>query len=277
MAALFGSKPTAKSPEEPEGSNIWTAASDGDLKRVKQIAAKASSLAMASKGAATGSQSQGEASEVSREAIRACLSEKDEHGYTAIHAAASYGHVDLLLYLLKTGGVSPDLRDEDGDTALHVCSSKTCAEHLLAAGASGSAKNDEGQSPGEAIRERIFALLRELHASVAGDKDEPSIPATVQEESEDVGGGDDLAKIDALTQALKELGLHSDTSSQLEELDALFETLQFLATLGHSTRDEISLINQLIVTVVSEIRGHSGSLVGSSGGGSGGASSVQKA
>ncbi|KAI8849043.1 ankyrin repeat-containing domain protein [Chytridium lagenaria] len=70
-------------------TNIWLAASDGDLAVVQQFL-------MA-----------GQHPNV-----------KDENGYTPIHAAASYGHLELLEYLLQNGG-DPNIGDNEGDTPLH--------------------------------------------------------------------------------------------------------------------------------------------------------------
>lgn len=39
---------------------------------------------------------------------------KDDAGYTAMHAAVSYGHVDVLRYLLSVGG-DVNVADEDGE------------------------------------------------------------------------------------------------------------------------------------------------------------------
>lgn len=62
------------------------------------------------------------------------------------HAAASYGHEELLAFLLSQGG-DATLRDSDGDTPLHYCESPACGDMLLAAGADLLAANDEGDVP----------------------------------------------------------------------------------------------------------------------------------
>ena len=46
--------------------------------------------------------------------------QQDEHGYSLIHAAASYNHLQLLRTLVTEFGVPVDLRDEDNETALFV-------------------------------------------------------------------------------------------------------------------------------------------------------------
>lgn len=44
----------------------------------------------------------------------------DPNGFTPIHAAASYGNIELLRYLLNNDG-NPNIQDSDGDTPLHHC------------------------------------------------------------------------------------------------------------------------------------------------------------
>ncbi|KAK0383081.1 hypothetical protein NLU13_8995 [Sarocladium strictum] len=58
-------------------------------------------------------------------------SAQDEHGYSLIHAAASYGHLDLLRDLVKEFKVDVDLRDEDGETALFVVETPEAARVLV--------------------------------------------------------------------------------------------------------------------------------------------------
>ena len=61
------------------------------------------------------------------------------------HAAVSYGHIPLLKFLLSVGA-NPNLKDNDGDTPLHVCESAEVAELLLASGADPLLLNNENQS-----------------------------------------------------------------------------------------------------------------------------------
>jgi ankyrin repeat protein len=72
------------------------------------------------------------------------------------HAAASYCQAEALkalLTALAATGRSVDVCDEDGDTPLHACESVECATLLLAAGASLTAINAEGQMPIDVARE----------------------------------------------------------------------------------------------------------------------------
>lgn len=60
------------------------------------------------------------------------------------HAAASYGEMEVLEYLLSIGG-NISLLDEDGDTPLLVSEKPEIFARLVAAGADPHAKNTEGR------------------------------------------------------------------------------------------------------------------------------------
>lgn len=62
------------------------------------------------------------------------------------HAAASYGQVETLKWLLENGG-NVALKDADGDTPLHYCEDAECADLLLQHGASLFVENDNGYPP----------------------------------------------------------------------------------------------------------------------------------
>lgn len=105
-------------------------------------------------------------------------SAQDDHGYSLVHAAASYSHLDLLQTLVHEFHVDPDIRDEDGETALFVVESVEIAHCLLEElGADIAVKNDEGMTAEEKIRAdgdypTIAGFLREsrvIGAPVVGD------------------------------------------------------------------------------------------------------------
>jgi uncharacterized protein len=56
---------------------------------------------------------------------------QDEHGYSLLHAASSYGHIDLLHALVRDFKVDVNLTDEDGDTCLFVAESLDIARCLV--------------------------------------------------------------------------------------------------------------------------------------------------
>lgn len=77
---------------------------------------------------------------------------QDEHGYSLIHAAASYNHLDLLRTLVLELKVPVDLKDEDGETALFVCETTECARILVEElHADTSVHGDEGKTAREKI------------------------------------------------------------------------------------------------------------------------------
>lgn len=106
-------------------SNIWVAAADNDQELVKKY--------------------------IESGDFNANI--KDPNGYTPIHAAASYGHIELLRYLISKGG-DINIQDEEGDTPLHhveeVSVAKTLVEEFKA---DFKIKNAEGQTPAQYIEE----------------------------------------------------------------------------------------------------------------------------
>jgi len=93
--------------------NIWVACTDGNMNKV--VAFLASGVD---------------------------INAQDEYGFSPIHAAASYGHDDLIEYLISNGA-NVNLRDADGDTPLLVCENKTTFELLERNGADINLKNNE--------------------------------------------------------------------------------------------------------------------------------------
>ncbi|KAI1747407.1 hypothetical protein F4782DRAFT_424473 [Xylaria castorea] len=61
----------------------------------------------------------------------ALASQQDEHGYSLLHAAASYNHLDLLRTLAREFKVDVNLRDEDEETALFVVETVDAAKVLI--------------------------------------------------------------------------------------------------------------------------------------------------
>ncbi|QRW04077.1 ankyrin repeats [Ceratobasidium sp. AG-Ba] len=98
--------------------NIWIAAGDGDLQRVRELV-----------------EEQGISPNAPDDVI----------GYTPMHAAASYGHLDILGYLIGKGG-DVNITDEEGDTPLYTAETVTVAQFLVEHGAEVDIKNSEDQS-----------------------------------------------------------------------------------------------------------------------------------
>jgi len=81
------------------------------------------------------------------------------------HAAASYGEMAVLEYLLSVGG-DVSLRDEDGDTPLLVCEKPEIFQRLVQAGADPRVKNTSGMGIVEkAVEEDAEDLINYLMAN----------------------------------------------------------------------------------------------------------------
>ncbi|KZZ91250.1 Ankyrin repeat-containing domain protein [Ascosphaera apis ARSEF 7405] len=79
-------------------------------------------------------------------------SSQDEHGYSLLHAAVSWGHIDLLRTLVREFKVDVNMTDEDGDTCLFVAESLDIAKCLVEElGIDKNIKNDEGLTAAEHI------------------------------------------------------------------------------------------------------------------------------
>lgn len=96
--------------------NIWVAASDGNMQQVKALI----------------------------ENNVHAVNEQDINGYSAIHAAASYGHEELIKYLISIGA-NVNLRDNDGDTPILICEEPEIFLLLKSYGADPTAVNNMGE------------------------------------------------------------------------------------------------------------------------------------
>lgn len=81
-------------------------------------------------------------------------SARDTHGYSLVHAAASYNELDVLRTLVQTHAVDVDLVDEDGETALFAAEKVEVARCLVEElGADIGWRNGEGRTAEERIGE----------------------------------------------------------------------------------------------------------------------------
>lgn len=79
-------------------------------------------------------------------------SNQDAHGYSLLHAAASYGHIELLRALVQEFHVDPNLTDEDDETCLFVAEQLDIAKCLVEElGVDANHKNAEGFTAQEMI------------------------------------------------------------------------------------------------------------------------------
>ncbi|CAK7562467.1 MAG: hypothetical protein SEPTF4163_000313 [Sporothrix epigloea] len=113
-------------------------------------------------------------------------SQQDSHGYSLIHAAASYNHLDLLRALVQEFHVPVDLVDEDDETALFVVETIEAAKclvdelglDLLHKGKEGMTAavkiSDDGDF--EDVGKYLLGLQAALLGSGEGDSDEHPVP-----------------------------------------------------------------------------------------------------
>lgn len=81
-------------------------------------------------------------------------SSQDEHGYSLIHATASYNHLKLLDDIITEFKVDINLKDEDGETALFVVETLEAAQALVEKyNIDITVRNVEGQTAQEKIAE----------------------------------------------------------------------------------------------------------------------------
>ncbi|KAG9608201.1 hypothetical protein KCU84_g5384, partial [Aureobasidium melanogenum] len=77
-------------------------------------------------------------------------SQQDRHGYSLLHAAASYNHPELIQTLLSTYSVNPNLVDEDDETCLFSVETVDMAKFLVEqCNVDTTHKNEEGQTAAE--------------------------------------------------------------------------------------------------------------------------------
>ncbi|KAJ2980827.1 hypothetical protein NQ176_g2403 [Zarea fungicola] len=76
---------------------------------------------------------------------------QDEHGYSLVHAAASYNHLDLLRSLITEFKVDVNIKDEDDETALFVVETVDAAKALVELGVDVQHKGLEGFTAAEKL------------------------------------------------------------------------------------------------------------------------------
>jgi ankyrin repeat protein len=98
---------------------------------------------------------------------------KDENGYTPIHAAVSYGHLELLQFLIDNGG-DINVQDNEGDTPLHHVEDLTTAKYLVEKlAADYKRKNNDNMTPGQYIEDDgEFPDVAQYLLSLSHDKPE---------------------------------------------------------------------------------------------------------
>lgn len=98
-------------------------------------------------------------------------SKQDSHGYSLMHAAASYNHLDLLRILVHEFHVDVNIRDEDNETCLFVTETVEAAKCLVEElHIDRSAKNDEDMTAQEKFESECDfpEIAAYLHADADG-------------------------------------------------------------------------------------------------------------
>tara|TARA_R110002060_G_scaffold31285_6_gene41876 strand:+ start:1396 stop:2082 length:687 start_codon:yes stop_codon:yes gene_type:complete len=120
---------------------------------------------------------------------------QDEHGYSLVHAAASYNHIDLLRAVVNDYHVDVNIKDEDGETALFgietVEVAKILVEELHAditvRGESGQSAREriaeDGDFPEVAVYLRMRELQDQINSSSGAGLGSANTPSTSQTEN----------------------------------------------------------------------------------------------
>ena len=112
---------------------------------------------------------------------------QDKHGYSLLHAAASYNHLDLLRVLVNEFHVDVDIKDEDAETPLFVVETVEAARLLIdELSADPKIKSNEGMTAEDKIREEgdfttIADFLKESRlrsVPVAGHSQQEILPVS---------------------------------------------------------------------------------------------------
>lgn len=157
----------AAAPAASTSKNIWIAAGEGDLDRVKDC--------------------------VEREGISPVAA--DEFTYTPLHAAASYDHLDILRYLLSHPSAptnAVNTTDSDLDTPLFVCETVESARCLIEEfSADAKHKNANGLTAAQQALENEHEELAHYIASVTGESLADNGEDDEEGDGEDAAGEDE--------------------------------------------------------------------------------------
>ncbi len=103
--------------------------------------------------------------------------QQDGHGYSLLHAATSYNHLNLLRVLVQELNADINTKDEDGETCLFNCETVDFAKEIVALGVDVTVQNEEGQTAAEKLDDEdeqpaVAAYLKSLSTqSVSAEQD----------------------------------------------------------------------------------------------------------
>lgn len=98
-------------------------------------------------------------------------SQQDQHGYSLLHAAASYGQLDLLRQLVQKYEVNANITDEDGETPLFYAETVDVAKCLVEElSADASIRNSDRQNAAGKVEmdddfPEVLAYLKSLNTA----------------------------------------------------------------------------------------------------------------
>lgn len=135
---------------------------------------------------------------------------QDEHGYSLVHAATSYNHIELLRALIHDFQVDVNIKDEDGETALFVAETVDAARCLVEElGADIHVKGSDDMTPKEKIEsEGDFPTVAEYLKGVEVGRADPAAAA----------GGTEAASPAALPPLPEGLAVSVGTMDQPEDV-----------------------------------------------------------
>ncbi|KAK9894446.1 ankyrin [Cystobasidium minutum MCA 4210] len=171
-------------------ANLWTAASDGDIDRVK----------------------------VESSSTGLTANSKDDNGYTALHAAASWGHADLLRTLVSEYAGDINIADNDGDTPLFTVESIDMCKLVLELGGDPTLVDNDGLSAAKFLLEDHEDIARYL-AQLTGEE-LPAVASTssIPIDADDSHDMSDTSGLD-MTTAQRILDGNAARNADLSNLD----------------------------------------------------------
>lgn len=135
--------------------NLWVAAGDGQLDRVRELVESGVDV-----------------------------NGHDQFGYTAMHAAVSYGQFDVVKYLLEHGA-QVDVEDFEKDTPLYVAETVAMAQLLLDHGADPKHVNEDNITPAATAFEEGWDEVAELLAGITKEELRPNLSEDEEEEKDE--------------------------------------------------------------------------------------------
>ncbi|KAG1167834.1 hypothetical protein G6F70_008677 [Rhizopus microsporus] len=174
--------------------NLWVAAGDGQLDRVKASFNKNNKE-----------------------------ENHDQFGYTAMHAAVSYNQIEIVKYLLDKGA-DVNVEDFDKDTPLFVAETVEMAQILLDRGADPKKVNEDGFTPALTAFQEGWKEVAEYLANITkevlptGDLEEMSL-AHVEHDNNDEDYDPEVAnKMQEIINKIEEQGGEFANEEELREM-----------------------------------------------------------